>query len=631
MRPIRHRPDPDVHAPVLRVPDDSDDLAGLVVVFQVNRHAFAEWLFVREVLSRERLVDDDDVAHLRPFLIGEESPAFERDLHRAEVVRVGHHHAGFQFLHDGQYRPSLDVHARARVERREWQSVDRAGGFDAWQRLHLRDGLPEEVDPLLVVVVLRPRQAHAHRQYILRVKAGINSLQPREAANEQPRAKEQNERYRDFENDQRVAQPLGPHAARALSALFERLCQVEPRRLERRREAEDDAGRERYPQCEAEHRRVDLHLRQVEQIGRGERYEQIGPPPRQRQSGQAAQPGEQQTLGQQLPDDATAIRAQRSAHGNFPPPPRGARQQQVGNVRAGDQEHHPDRAEQHEQRQTNLARELRAQRNQIHPPAGVEIRVLLLYPAVNSAHLGLRLLQTEAGFDPSHRHGATSAPRAILFVNLPGRPYLRLLGGQRAGITAPVEARRHHADHRGFIAAQDQFAPDDLRVAAEPPLPQSEVDHDHAWLPRLAFVRREGSPQNWGHAEYIEKAGGGDLRWNLFRLAVAGQVDGCVPESRHILEDAVLLLPVEEVPHVDHILTAWIRAPSFPHHHQPVGVGVRQGLQQHGMHYAEDRRIRADAERQRDHGHDRERRLLEQRTRALAQVLPQSLHSCLLE
>jgi hypothetical protein len=65
----------------------------------------------------------------------------------------------------------------------------------------------------------------------------------------------------------------------------------------------------------------------------------------------------------------------------------------------------------------------------------VEFRVLLRYPVVNDTHLGLRLLQTEAGFDPSHRHGATSAPRAILFFNLPGQPYLRHLGVNRACIS----------------------------------------------------------------------------------------------------------------------------------------------------------------------------------------------------
>src|SRR5262249_41071282 len=122
-----HWPYLGVQVHVLRVSDDADDLAGLVVVFHVNRHAFAERVLVRKVAPREGLVDDDDVAHLRRFLIGEQPPALEWDLHHAEVVRVGHHHAGFQLLHDGEYRPSLDVYARARGERREWQRVDRAG------------------------------------------------------------------------------------------------------------------------------------------------------------------------------------------------------------------------------------------------------------------------------------------------------------------------------------------------------------------------------------------------------------------------------------------------------------------------------------------------------------------------
>ena len=51
-----------------------------------------------------------------------------------------------------------------------------------------------------------------------------------------------------------------------------------------------------------------------------------------------------------------------------------------------------------------------------------------------------------------------------------------------------------------------------------------------------------------------------------------------------------------------------------------------QRLEQHGIHQTEDRRIHAGAERQRNDGYQREARFLQQHARAVAQVLPESLH-----
>ena len=62
----------------------------------------------------------------------------------------------------------------------------------------------------------------------------------------------------------------------------------------------------------------------------------------------AAADGEQQALGQRLPEDVPPSRADRGADGDLARPRRGPRQQQVGDVRAGD--------EQHERRRRRAAR-----------------------------------------------------------------------------------------------------------------------------------------------------------------------------------------------------------------------------------------------------------------------------------
>ena len=57
---------------------------------------------------------------------------------------------------------------------------------------------------------------------------------------------------------------------------------------------------------------------------------------------------EHEALGQQLPDDLPAGRAQRRAHRHLARPRGRARQHQVRDVRARDEQHQPDRAHQDE-------------------------------------------------------------------------------------------------------------------------------------------------------------------------------------------------------------------------------------------------------------------------------------------
>ena len=71
---------------------------------------------------------------------------------------------------------------------------------------------------------------------------------------------------------------------------------------------------------------------------------------REREPDEPAAHREAQAFGQQLPDQAAAARAERQAHRHLAVPRRGARQQQVAEIRARDEQHEPCGAEQHEER-----------------------------------------------------------------------------------------------------------------------------------------------------------------------------------------------------------------------------------------------------------------------------------------
>jgi hypothetical protein len=70
--------------------------------------------------------------------------------------------------------------------------------------------------------------------------------QGHEAAHQKPRPDQQAEGQRDLHHDHRIAQPPALRAAdRPLDAVPERVVQVAPRRLERRRQTEEEGRQDR--------------------------------------------------------------------------------------------------------------------------------------------------------------------------------------------------------------------------------------------------------------------------------------------------------------------------------------------------------------------------------------------------
>ena len=68
--------------------------------------------------------------------------------------------------------------------------------------------------------------------------------------------------------------------------------------------------------------------------------------------------GQHQALGEELPEQPPAAGAERGADGHLPVARRRAREEQVGHIGAGDEEHEGDGAEQDEQRQPHVTDDL---------------------------------------------------------------------------------------------------------------------------------------------------------------------------------------------------------------------------------------------------------------------------------
>ena len=145
------------------------------------------------------------------------------------------------------------------------------------------------------------------------------------------------------------------------SRFLQRRHDVHPRRLDRRSQPEQHARQQRERGHDRQHVPIQFRAQcEVLTSIRQQQRQETDSPDGKRHTQHAAERREQHALGQKLADDAKPSRPQTQAERDFAPPGGGARQQEVGDIRAGDAEDQPD------QRQEDV------ERLRICPPQAVE-------------------------------------------------------------------------------------------------------------------------------------------------------------------------------------------------------------------------------------------------------------------
>ena len=156
-----------------------------------------------------------------------------------------------------------------------------------------------------------------------------------------------------------------------------------------RRQPEDQAGDQRHREREDQGRQIDRHLVETREIRRRQREERRHAPARDDGTAEAGGERQHHALGEELADQAAASGADRRAHDDLAAARRGARQQQIGDVGAGDEQHEAHRAEQHEQRLPRRADDGLMERRDAHALVAVAARVLGGQPGGDAGHLRL--------------------------------------------------------------------------------------------------------------------------------------------------------------------------------------------------------------------------------------------------
>ena len=161
-------------------------------------------------------------------------------------------------------------------------------------------------------------------------------------------------------------------------AVLQRLLDAAARTFEGRREAADDRGRERHRGGEGEHRITQV-TPDRDRRGSTGLIASSSASPHCATSRPRPPPSTHSTRLSVSSCRMTRIAAgaERAADRDLALARRAAREQQVGDVGARDQQHEADRAGQHEQRRPQIAGQLAVHRHEQRAPAGVELRKLL--------------------------------------------------------------------------------------------------------------------------------------------------------------------------------------------------------------------------------------------------------------
>ena len=291
----------------------------------------------------------------------------------------------------------VDVERVANLLPAERQVRDRAGRRGAWQGFEPREQRSHEVPQRRVVAVPAFRHHHAHRQDVFGANAGVDLQQPLEAATEEAGAHQQHHRESDLRDDEDAAEPIAPGrrtpiASRVACARF-KADAVTAGAVPKRTPVSSDMTKAK-PSTRPSTRTSSS--RGSARSAGSSRTSTYGAAHASDQPEHAGDNGQQQALGQHLPDQPSARGPERKPHGDLRVTRGGAGKEQVGDVDAGDEQEQADGSEQNEKRGPGIAGDLLVHGHDGRTPIGVS-GVRACEAAGDAGHLGARLLHGCAG------------------------------------------------------------------------------------------------------------------------------------------------------------------------------------------------------------------------------------------
>ncbi len=295
--------------------------------------------------------------------------------------------------------------------------------------------------------------------------------------------------------------------------------------------------------------------------------------------------------------------------------PAAAREQEVGHVHAGHQEHQVHADEEEDQHRLDAPDQLVPERDHVAHHASDRVGEALAERVLERGQLLPRLRDRGAVAEPGDGPDPVQVPAG-------GAVALRLDRDEQACLPSgrEGEARRKHAHDRDGLAGEAQRRAEHLGIGAQPRPPEGVGEDDRARAAGLVLAGEEAAAEGRTDPEDVEEVGGNVEGGQLLGIGPPGPRDlrDLVPgdggEQARGLELAEGLPGERELPPLGVVL-------DLPEVHQSLRLGVGHAAHQGRVHHGEDGGVEADAEREGDDGHRGEGGAVGQGAEPVAEVL----------
>ena len=434
-------------------------------------------------------------------------------------------------------------------------------------------------------------KVHLKGQHVLGAQAKIHGREPLEAAQQQSGAGQEHEGERDLGDHEHLPEAgLPAAAARAAARLAQHAFEIRARVLQRRRQTERESGHERDDETESEDGSASARAGgdAGDRFGRGGE-QQARDGLRAGEADDAAGERQQQAFDDELPRQPPPRAAERGTNGELLLARRAARQDEPGDVHAGNRQQQRDRAEEYPQQASGRPDGVDLQRRDARPPTSLALAVVGLDLERDCFQLRLRLL--ERGPRPQTADDAQ-------VVVVPLRPVRTLEVERRpdldAGHERVLEGIGHHRDDLLTDAVDRQRLSDRVGTRAEILAPDPLADDDDAGIGALG-VSVERLPGQHPHADHAEVVGSDRQDADALGLGAIGEVRALAVvgvDRRQIERRAVV--PERAERRLGHVVVGLAR--DVIHADEPVRIVIRQRPEHDGVQHAEDRRVRPQSQ-----------------------------------
>ena len=376
----------------------------------------------------------------------------------------------------------------------------------------------------------------------------------------------------------------------------------ESRRFQSRNETEKQNRGGRQPEREHQGDVIDTDFLDARQIRRRQGHDALHEDVSQEHAGAGRDARKHAAFRQKLPHQARASGTKSRPQRHLPRPIRGAREQQVGDVGAADEQGQRHRTHEHPERALDVPCQPFLQRDQRDVLEAVA-RILGGEAIADDPHLSLRRGERHAPLEPADRTVNLGVPvravrRSVRY------PDVRGVGILKARRRDPDDLDRRAVQqkclsHRCFGAAEVRHRPAVTHDRRNERRRTVCLSGGRALLRRRRVPGREETSGGRRQTEHRK-----EVRRHTSQVAEpAASVDGrghlvLAVGVRHDLEDRTLSLPVQKVRSRDVRVRSPDVGPQRFDRHDAIGVGIAEWLEQNRVHDGEHGGVRADAKRE---------------------------------